>query len=266
MARLGEGSKKVLPFLPIDIGLKRKTDCRVLIISKMSYLFLLYAQAARGRNEIKKKTMKRLILFFCICLLATGVRAQDMAAVFTAMPDQMIPQLENAWRKDLIDLYRSGKEARLKNRMNGTSVLKQLTSDYLLLQVTGSSTIEMKLLPLINNTFVICLVTTVDGPAPDSRVAFYTTTWEPLETADLFTPAKADWFVREEVDRNDPAFQDAAARLDMELIKYTLSPDSQTLAATYTTPLYLTAEERAKVMPYLKTDSRSYIWEKFHFK
>lgn len=188
-----------------------------------------------------------------------------MAAVFTAMPDQMVPQLESAWRKDLIDLFKGGKEARLKNRMNGTSVLKQLTSDYMLLQVTGSSTIEMKLLPLINNTFVICMITTVDGPVPDSRVAFYTTTWEPLEAADLFTPITADWFIREDVDRNDPAFQDAAARLDMELIKYTLHPDAPTLTATYTTPLYLSAEERDKIRPFLKTDPRSYTWEKSHF-
>ena len=36
-----------------------------------------------------------------------------MDAVFVAMPDQYVPQLENAWRKDLIDLYnfRKGSEA-----------------------------------------------------------------------------------------------------------------------------------------------------------
>ena len=210
--------------------------------------------------------MKRFILFLCICALASALRAQDMAAVFTAMPDQLVPQLENAWRKDLIDLFRAGKEARLKNRMNGTSVLQRLTDDYLSLQVTGSSTIEMKLLPLINNTFVICMVTTVEGPAPDSRVAFYTTQWEPLEATDLFTPVAADWFIREGADRSDPAFQDAVARLDMNLVKYSLDPDSQTLTATYTTPLYLSAEERDSVMPFLKTAPRQYTWEKFHFK
>lgn len=210
--------------------------------------------------------MKRFILFLCICALASALRAQDMAAAFTAMPDQLVPQLENAWRKDLIDLFRAGKEARLKNRMNGTSVLQRLTDDYLSLQVTGSSTIEMKLLPLINNTFVICMVTTVEGPAPDSRVAFYTTQWEPLEATDLFTPVAADWFIREGADRSAPAFQDAVARLDMNLVKYSLDPDSQTLTATYTTPLYLSAEERDSVMPFLKTAPRQYTWEKFHFK
>ena len=67
------------------------------------------------------------------------MKAQDMDAVFVAMPDQYVPQLENAWRKDLIDLYNSGKEAKLKNTMNGFSTLKKLTDDYLLLQVTERS-------------------------------------------------------------------------------------------------------------------------------
>lgn len=100
------------------------------------------------------------------------MKAQDMDAVFVAMPDQYVPQLENAWRKDLIDLYNSGKEAKLKNTMNGFSTLKKLTDDYLLLQVTDRSTVEMKLLPLVNDTYVVCMVTTVYGPIPDSQVEF----------------------------------------------------------------------------------------------
>lgn len=116
--------------------------------------------------------MKRLIFSILICVFAWGVKAQEIDALFVSMPDKNIPQLEDAWRKDLVDLYKSGKEARLKNTMNGFSTLKNLTSDYLLLQVTDRSTIEMKLLPLVNNTNVICLVKTVNGPVPDSRIEF----------------------------------------------------------------------------------------------
>ena len=94
--------------------------------------------------------MKRLFLSILLCVFVWGMKAQEMDAVFVAMPDQYVPQLENAWRKDLIDLYNSGKEAKLKNTMNGFSTLKKLTDDYLLLQVTERSTVEMKLLPLVN--------------------------------------------------------------------------------------------------------------------
>lgn len=210
--------------------------------------------------------MKRLILSILLSVFVMGVKAQDMAALFVAMPDQNIPQLENAWRKDIIDLYNSGKEAKLKNTMNGFSVLQKLTSDYLSLQSTERTTIDMKLLPLVNNTYVICVVTTVNGPVPDSQIEFYTTEWTPLDASDLFSPVSADWFIKEDADRNSNAFIDATSRLDMDLITYSLSPDDLTLTETFTTPLYLSKADREKVQPFLKDSPRVFTWEKFHFK
>ena len=210
--------------------------------------------------------MKRLIFSILICALALGVKAQEMDALFISMPDQNIPQLENAWRKDLVDLYKSGKDATLKNTMNGSSSLKKLTSDYLLLQATERSSIEMKLLPLVNNTNVICMIRTVNGPVADSQIEFFTTEWQPLAVSDLFTPVDADWFIKDDTDKNSNAFQNAASRLDMDLIQYTLSPDNLTLTATYTTPLYLSKEDRKAVIPFIKESPKVYTWEKYHFK
>ena len=132
------------------------------------------------------------------------MKAQEMDAVFVAMPDQYVPQLENAWRKDLIDLYNSGKEAKLKNTMYGFSTLKKLTDDYLLLQVTERSTVEMKLLPLVNDTYVVCMITTVYGPVPDSQVEFFTTDWKPLDSADLYTPVPVEWLLKTMPTRTAP--------------------------------------------------------------
>ncbi|RHJ95371.1 DUF3256 family protein [Parabacteroides bouchesdurhonensis] len=210
--------------------------------------------------------MKRLILSILLCTFISGIKAQDIDALFAAMPDMYIPQLESAWRKDLIDLYNSGKEAQLKNTMNGVSSLKKLTSDYLLLQTTERSTVEMKLLPLVNKTNIICVVTTVDGPVSDSRIAFYTTDWQPLDTEDLLTPVSPEWFIREDADKDSEAYRNAVALLDMNLIKYTLSPDNLTLTETYMTPLYLNKSDREKVTPFLKTIPKVYTWEKSHFK
>lgn len=188
-----------------------------------------------------------------------------MATLFVDMPDQNIPQLESAWRKDLVDLYQSGKEARLQNVMEGYSELKELTDDYLLLQASERSTVEMKLFPLVNNTSIICVVTTVFGPAPDSRVQFYSTDWELLNSGDLITPESISWFFKEDVNRSDDTYLDAMARLDMQMFHYSLSPDSLTLSATFSTPLYLSEEERKAVTPFLKQEPRVYIWERYHF-
>ena len=210
--------------------------------------------------------MKRILFSILLSVFALGVGAQEMDALFVSMPDSNIPQLENAWRKDLVDLYKSGKEAKLKNTMNGFSTLKKLTSDYLLLEVTERSRIEIKLLPLVNNTNVVCFVRTVSGPVADSRVDSFTTEWVPLDASDLFTPVSADWFIKEDADRGSTDFLSATSRLDMDLIEYRLSPDSLTLTATYNTPLYLSKEDRDKVIPFIKESPKVYTWEKHHFK
>jgi len=209
--------------------------------------------------------MKRLFITLLIFVFATGIKAQTIESIFTSMPDQIIPQLETEWRKDLIDVYKSGKEARLKNTMNGFSTLEKLTADYVKVKVTDRSYIEMKLLPLVNNTKVICVISTFYGPAPDSNVSFYSSDWKLLNSKDIFTPVSAEWFIKDDVDKNSIKFMEASSNLDINLFFYALSPDDQTLTETYSTPAYLSKEVRDKVMPYLK-GSKVYTWKQSHFE
>lgn len=209
--------------------------------------------------------MKRIsILLFALCFI-TGIKAQDMASVFTNMPAVYLPQLESNWRKDMIDLYNSGKEARVQNTMTGTSELKKLTADYILIQTTERSTLEMKLLPLVNNTHVICMISTVSGPVADSFVDFFTTDWQPLPATDLFDAAAPEWFIKKDAGQTSDDYISAVSRLDMHLFKYELNPDKLTLTATYTTPLYLSREDRDKLTPFLKAEPKEYKWERARF-
>ena len=210
--------------------------------------------------------MRKFIVGLFIICSAAGMKAQKMEDVFVKMTDNLIVQLEEAWRKDLVDLYKSGKVAVLENMMQGKSVLKQLADDYLLLQTTERSTIELKLLPLVNNTYIICMVETVYAPVADSRVSFYTTEWQALTADDLIDPVTDDWFWKEDVDRSSAVFQDAASRLDLCLVKYYLDAESTTLTAEYTTPEYLDEDHRDKIKPLLKAAPRVYEWRSGHFE
>lgn len=210
--------------------------------------------------------MKRKITAMLLCLCAASAAGQDMKSVFVNIPDIYIPQLEIAWRKDIADLFLSGKEARLQNTMNGTSRLLNLTADYLRIQTTERTTVDMKLLPLVNDTYIICMITTVAGPAPDSRIEFYTTEWKPLDGSSIFTPMPVDGFIRADADRDSDDFKDAMACLDIDLIRYSLNPGDNNLAAEYTTPLYLSSMERTKVMAFLKEEPRVYVWKKGFFE
>lgn len=210
--------------------------------------------------------MKRTILSLIFSAVLASASAQDMQTLFCQMPDQYIPQLQDAWRKDLTDLFKEGKEARLKNNMNGYSTLEALNDDYLRLQSTERTRIEMRRFPLINGTYVICMVTTYFGPAPDSRVAFYSTDWKPLDGAAIFTPpAPADFF-RHDADTTSVAWQDTQAALDMDLMEYRLSPDAPTLTVAYATPEYLSKEMQKTVSPFLTGETIVYDWKQSRFE
>ena len=210
--------------------------------------------------------MKRVLIIVWLAFCVFQLKAQNMAEVFVSMPDEYVPQLEDAWRKDLVDLYNSGENAQLKNNMNGTSRLVKLTKDYLLLESTERTTLELKLLPLVNNTFVICKIITVKAPVADSRIAFFSPDWKPLNASDLLEPVTAGWFIREDADKESMAFQESTSRLDMNLFEYKLSPDDYTLTQIYTTPQYTDKETQKKLRPFLKDSPKVYTWTKSYFK
>jgi hypothetical protein len=210
--------------------------------------------------------MKRFFLFLVCVFSFFAASAQDMAAFFIDIPDRYLPQLEDDWRKDLVDLYKSGKPAVLENTMNGRSTLQNLTPDYLYLQSTERSALEIRFLPLINNTFIACVINTVFAPVADSRVAFFTMEWQPLPASEIWTPADTDSFIKETIDREDENYQEARSYLDMDLIHYHLNPDKLTLEAEYTTPAYLSSEESAKAKPFLKENPIIYTWRAGRFE
>ena len=210
-----------------------------------------------------KKTFIPILLFF---ISAFAINAQTIAPLFADMPDSLSPQLDAAWRKDLIELYQNGKEASLKNKLNGTSRIKQMTDDYLLAEISDRSTIQLKLLPLINDSKIICMVSTICAPICDSKVSFFSTDWKPIAMEDVLSPVTAEWFIKEGIDKNSFAFQDNMRWLDVDLIRYDLSADAPTLTATYTTPEYLSKDVREKIRPFLKEEPRVYTWKSHQFK
>jgi len=204
--------------------------------------------------------MKRyFFILLCVCSLSNAI-AQDMATFFINMPDHYLSQLEDAWRKDLVDLFQSGKPATLENTMNGRSTLQTLTSDYLYLQTSERSTMEIRFLPLINNTLIVCVITTVYAPIADSRVEFFSTEWQPLPSIALWTPAHTNLFIKANIDRSSNDFQEAMSYIDMELVHCRLNPDNLILEARFTTPDYLSRKEREKIKPFLKDTSIVYHW------
>ena len=208
----------------------------------------------------------RRILFFGIALCCVAsVMAQDMRSVFISMPDSVAPLLTKVNREDCVDFLDSNMKAVVRNRFDKESELKTLTKDYLLMQMTASSTMEMKLLPMNDSVKVICVVRTVQTDVPDSDVRFYDTTWKELPADGYFSLTPEDAFYLP-TDSIDEELEKVRKKADVYLVKYSLSAERPVLEAEYTTPDYLNEEDRKELQKYLRKEPLVLEWKNGRFE
>lgn len=189
----------------------------------------------------------RKLMFFVVLLfggLVSRVSSQDMRTIFLNAPDVVFPMLSINDRADLVDFIEAGMTAKVRNRLDGVSVLAELTDDYLSLATTASSNMQLKLLPFNGDT-VICMVKTVKAEAADSRICFYDKQWNRLDGCGMFTmPEISDFFVSP-----DDEYMDMC---DIYLVSLTLSAADNTLVAEYTMPAYMSVDDAGKIEPLLR--------------
>lgn len=209
--------------------------------------------------------MKRLYLIYILCMCCwLGGRAQELRSLFVAMPDSVLPLLTKTNRMDCIDFLDSNMKAEVKNRFNNTSELKVLTKDYLELQLTSQSSVEMKLLPMNDSVKVVCMVHTVCGPVCDSEITFYDTQWKRLPSKNFITLPEVDRFYY--LNTNEESYATVRKAADMYLMKANLSSEASTLTFIYTTPEYLSKEDREKLELYLRKEPIVYQWVEGRFQ
>lgn len=206
-------------------------------------------------------SMKRMIFILLLVAVMLPAMAQDMKTVFVSMPDSITPLLTKVNREDCIDFLASNMKAEVRNRFGNVAEMKALTGDYVLMQTTPHSTLEMRLLPVNDSTKVVCMVKTVCASACDSEVRFFDTSWkEELDVSEyLQLPEAGEFFVQ-----GDSVAQENGLirkKADMTLMKASLSPDEATLTFEYTTPAYLSEEDREKLQPFLRKEPVVYRWE-----
>lgn len=203
--------------------------------------------------------MKRILyILLLFCIYTTSLTAHTpIRQWFTNMPDSIMPLLTKNDRLDFIDFLDSHMDAIVTNRLDGKSRMTQLTEDYLHLEYTKSSNVTMKLLPAADTTQILCMVTTTNTAARDSRIAFFSKDWQQLPTPTFFIePQKEDFLTKE---LNDSA-QHARQKLDIYLKSYTLSSQDYSLTCHFTTLDYLSSADKEYVKPYIH-EELIYYWD-----
>ena len=209
----------------------------------------------------------RMKIWMLLCVFSTlSAFAQDMKSVFVSMPDSVAPLLTKVNKEDCVDFLAYDMKAEVKNRFGGTTELKVLTDDYLFLQITKNSSMEMKLLPVNDSTKVVCMVKTVCASACDSEVHFYTSDWmQKLSTADFLSRPAGDVFFLP-ADSVDEEYRLIRKEANVHLMKASLSKGDGSLTFIYMTPDYLNKENKEKLEPYLRKEPVVLKWQEGKFR
>ena len=210
--------------------------------------------------------MQRILLIVLTFFCAMPMVAQDMKSVFIAMPDSIAPLLTQVNKEDCVDFLDSNMKAEVTTRFGGTAEMKVLTEDYVFLQTTPSSTLEMKLLPVNDSTKVVCMVKTVCASACDSEIHFYTSDWKgKMAVGDFLQKPEQEAFYLP----NDSVTEESVLirkKADMHLMKVSLSKEDASLTFIYNTPDYLNKEDKKQMLRYLNPNPVVFQWKDGKFR
>lgn len=210
--------------------------------------------------------MKKIIFTFSLLLSIIYIQAQDIKSIIATVPDHIIFGLE-ASQKDLL-LANPGIDTvvvistGLYEGMKRTS----LTDDYLCIETSKTNSVQIKLLPLINDSKIICVAYTASGQFSDSKTEFYTTNWQQINTPDLFPAKNYEWFIKPGTDKSSNAYKNAIAALDMNPMKIILSGDKDEAFVYSEIEKYLSENDYKMLKPFLIDENHKTLeWDKIRF-
>lgn len=209
--------------------------------------------------------MKRILLIIALISTTLLLSAQELQSIFLSMPENLILGLE-ATERDKLTANTNDTTQISVIRSKGANIKRlAISPDFISLQTSEAGTIQIKLLPLINESKIICVVRTVCGKICDSQLQFYTTKWIPIEQ-NLFPKIDKDWFIKVDADRNSENFKNAYAALNMNPTKIELSPNSTNIKIFYDIKNYLPEEDYKILQPFLTEEPKILEWDKVSYK
>ena len=139
------------------------------------------------------------------------------------------------------------------------------TEDFLKIKTSEVGNIQIKLLPLVNNTKIICVIKTVCASSCNSRIQFYSVDWTPIESTSLLPALSAETFF-DESKKGSQDYSNALSLIDMEPISAEFQNNSDDLTISFNYTAYISTENLDKIKPFIKQDSLTLHWNKTSFR
>ena len=184
--------------------------------------------------------LRNLLSLFFLASAGLSQAAEPAAQLFVAMPDSLVPSIEVNRRKDLIDLFHAGQKAQVDNKLGGTTAMTLLQDNGLTVDLSQQSQMALHLYPTDRGDTLIALVNTVYGPAADSRIRFFDSSWRELPASKHMRALSTNTQKKEILQTTG-----------IYLVEYTFEPDGS-LCARPSWEKYLDPETFKKIEPYLR--------------
>lgn len=110
-------------------------------------------------------------------MIPVGVSAWTISDAFATVDEDIIPLLDRNARLDMIDYFNSGMDRPSANALSGHSSITRMDDMSMRISLTDASSYQLAALPAGADTLV-AVIATVLTPAPDSRMAVYTRSWD----------------------------------------------------------------------------------------
>src|SRR5690554_5367525 len=204
--------------------------------------------------------MQRNILFIFLFLSLCSY-GQTIGDLFRSMPSGLLPGVsENNKTMLLVD---TGKTV-VPYAMGEVQKLRQ-SNDFLQIRTSAVGTTQLKMLPVAEDSVIVCLIKTVCGDICDSNITFYTTDWEILQKKQFMPLVAAEnFFDSSQKEANN--YKYALSLPDIYPISAEFSDGSSDLTLRFNYREYLNDDQIAEIQPYLKSDSIILKWNNVTFR
>ena len=118
--------------------------------------------------------MKKIFLILLVSFSLLPLNAQNMRQIWLEMPDSIIPYLNRSLRTELADYVTMGMKSEVMNALRDTTRIEKLTDDYILIQLSNATKLEIKSL----DASTIVMVQTWCGPLAESKLSLFSNNWE----------------------------------------------------------------------------------------
>lgn len=118
--------------------------------------------------------MKKIFLILLVSFSLLPLNAQNMRQIWLEMPDSIVPYLNRSLRTELADYVTMGMKLEVMNALRDTTRIEKLTDDYILVQLSNATKLEIKSL----DASTIAMVQTWCGPLAESKLSLFSNNWE----------------------------------------------------------------------------------------